>query len=308
MKDSSFLTICMNPTLQKTLRFEQLTIDTVNRTDDYRMDASGKGVNVTRVLTQLGKQCVHLTHLGGPLRSLFLELCADDGLSLEWVESGSPIRFCYTLINAADHTVTELVEEAGMVGEGTEERLIQAYTDMLPNFSTVIISGAKAAGYSDALVPGLVKKAKDRGLSVILDVRGKDLTGSLEYHADILKPNLYEFAQTFAPGLILGNRIAADEGTVKEQVKKAALSLWEKYGSRIVLTRGAQPVWAFDGDGFHEYVFETVKPVNTTGSGDAFTAGLAAGLSDSASFAEAAAWGARCGALNAGLLKGGVIR
>jgi fructose-1-phosphate kinase PfkB-like protein len=298
----------MNPTIQRTLRFGQLTIDTVNRTADYRMDASGKGVNVTRVLTQLGKKCVHLTHLGGPLRPIFLQLCTADSLSLEWVESGSPIRFCYTLINDADHTVTELVEEAEKVGEGTEERLMRAYAGMLPLFSTVIISGAKAAGYSDALVPGFVKKAKEKGLSVILDVRGKDLTGSLEYGADIIKPNLYEFVQTFAPELILGNRIAAGEGTVREQVKKAALDLGEKYGSRIVLTRGIQPVWAFDGDGFHEYAIETVKPVNTTGSGDAFTAGLASGLSDGASFAEAIAWGAHCGLLNAGLLKGGVIR
>ncbi|MDR2094159.1 MAG: PfkB family carbohydrate kinase [Treponema sp.] len=308
MKDASFLTICMNPTIQKTLRFGRLAVDTVNRTGDYRMDASGKGVNVTRVLTQLGKKCVHLTHLGGPLRPLFLQLCAADGLSLEWVESGSPIRFCYTLINDADNTVTELVEEAEAVGAGTGERLTRAYAGMLPLFSTVIISGAKAAGYSDALVPDLVKKAKEAGLQVILDVRGGDLTGSLEYHADIIKPNLYEFAQTFAPGLISGNGIAADEGTVKEQVKKAALGLVEKYGSRIVLTRGSRPVWAFDGDGFHEYAVETVRPVNTTGSGDAFTAGLAAGLADGASFAEAIARGARCGLLNAGLFKGGVIR
>jgi 1-phosphofructokinase/tagatose 6-phosphate kinase len=298
----------MNPTIQRTLRFERFTVDTVNRTADYRMDASGKGVNVTRVLTQLGKKCVHLTHLGGPLRPLFLQLCAADRLTLEWVESGSSTRFCYTLINAADHTVTELVEEAERVGEGTGERLMQAYTRILPDFSTVIISGAKAAGYSDALVPALVKQAKETGIQVILDVRGEDLRGSLVYHADIIKPNLYEFVQTFAPELIAENRIAAGEEAVKEQVKNIALGLCEKYGARIALTRGARPVWAFDGDGFHEYAFETVTPVNTTGSGDAFTAGLAAGLASGASFAEAIALGARCGLLNAGLLKGGVIR
>ncbi|MDR2110368.1 MAG: carbohydrate kinase family protein, partial [Spirochaetaceae bacterium] len=45
----------------------------------------------------------------------------------------------------------------------------------------------------------------------------------------------------------------------------------------------------------------------TTGSGDAFTAGLTAALEDGASLGEAVAEGVRCGGLNAGFLKVGTI-
>ena len=113
-----FLTICLNPTLQKTLCFPAIVSGTVNRTGVHRLDVSGKGVNVTRVLTQLGKKAVHLTQLGGDLRPLFLSLCGQDGLSVEWVESGSQIRFCYTLITETDGVTTELVEESEPVGKG----------------------------------------------------------------------------------------------------------------------------------------------------------------------------------------------
>ncbi|MDR1143548.1 MAG: PfkB family carbohydrate kinase, partial [Spirochaetaceae bacterium] len=97
-KSPAFLSVCMNPTLQKTLCFSKILPDKVNRTAQYRLDASGKGINVSRVLAQLGKRVIHLTQLGGSLGPFFLDLCEKDGLDVRWAESGSAVRFCYTLI------------------------------------------------------------------------------------------------------------------------------------------------------------------------------------------------------------------
>jgi 1-phosphofructokinase/tagatose 6-phosphate kinase len=282
----------------------------VNRTAAHRLDAAGKGINVSRVLTQLGKPNLHLTQLGGSLRPLFLELCAADGLAVQWVESNSPIRFCYTLITGEEsgRTVTELVEEAAPVGPGTEDRLMAAYVAALPEQDMVIISGSKAAGFSDALIPGMVREAKDAGAKVVLDLRGRDLLGSLAFSPDILKPNLLEFAHTFTPELVSGAALIDDEGRVKSRVRDRCGELWHTYGSRIVLTRGGADIWFSDGDGFHECPVEPMSAVNTTGSGDAFTAGLAAAFGDGASLRDAVAEGARCGRRNAGLLRIGSIR
>jgi len=141
----SFLTICLNPTLQKTLRFSSITPNAVNRTGVHRLDVSGKGINVTRVLVQLGKKAVHLTQLGGVMRPLFLSLCEQDGLSVEWVESGSQIRFCYTVLNETDGSVTELVEESEAVSAGTEKLLLEKFDSIIQDVSLdlkcVIISG-----------------------------------------------------------------------------------------------------------------------------------------------------------------------
>ncbi|MDR1957407.1 MAG: PfkB family carbohydrate kinase [Treponema sp.] len=303
MKNPSFLTVCMNPSLQKTLGFSRLTQDAVNRTGMHRLDASGKGVNVSRVLTQLGKPNRHLTSLGGILRPLFLDLCAQDGLSVEWVESGSPIRFCYTLIQDADQSVTELVEESEPVTPGTEERLRLAYTGLLPAYQWVIISGTKAAGFSDALVPWMVRKAKEAGRQVILDLRGRDLINSLGYYPDIIKPNLLEFIETFAPEL----RAEVQEDRIRSPIQDLCRELGKHYQCGIVLTRGDRDIWFSESDRFAAYAVEALKPVNTTGSGDAFTAGLAAALGEGARLEAAVAEGARCGRLNAGLFKVGVI-
>jgi 1-phosphofructokinase/tagatose 6-phosphate kinase len=308
----SFLTVCLNPVLQKTLCFSSIIPDTVNRTPIHRLDASGKGINVTRVLHQLGKNVTHLTQLGGLMRPLFLSLCRADSLAVEWVESGSPIRFCYTLVSAADSTVTELVEEAEPAAAGTEELLLKKFRTLLPLHDFIVISGTKARGFSDKIIPALVQLAKEKGLKIILDLKGKDLTESLQYYPDIIKPNLFEFASTFAPELIKHNDLSGDDPETKKRISAAALELCKKYRCGIILTRGSNPLWAAEpspgGGSFFELPVQTVKPVNTTGCGDAFTAGLAAALENGAAFAAAIAEGTRCGALNAGFLKPGVIK
>jgi len=307
----SFLTVCLNPTLQKTLRFSSIYPGTVNRTGVHRLDASGKGINVTRVLTQLGKRAIHLTQLGGGLRPLFLSLCEQDGLSVQWVESESQIRFCYTLLTDTDGAVTELIEESEPVRAGTEERLLEKLDDILARTADlhwVIISGTKAAGFSDTVIPAMTRKAKEKGLKVILDIKGKDLIESLKYQPDIVKPNLFEFAADFAPELIKNNELITTDDTAKERIKSAVLDMARKNNCRVILTNGSRKIIAADTDKFFEIEVQPVKAVNSTGCGDTFTAGLAAALENGAGFREAINEGCKCGALNAALVRPGVIR
>ena len=307
----SFLTVCLNPTLQKTLRFSSIFPGTVNRTGVHRLDASGKGINVTRVLTQRGKKAIHLTQLGGSLRPLFLSLCEQDGLSVQWVESESQIRFCYTLLTDTDGAITELIEESEPVHAGTEERLLEKFDDILaraPDLHWVIISGTKATGFSDTVIPAMTRKAKEKGLKIILDIKGKDLIESLKYQPDIVKPNLFEFAADFAPELIKNNELITTDDTAKERIKSAVGDMARKNNCRVILTNGSRKIIAADTDKFFEIEVQPVKAVNSTGCGDAFTAGLAAALEDGAGFREAISEGCKCGALNAALVRPGVAR
>jgi len=310
-----FLTVCFNPVIQKTLRYPSIIPGTVNRTSVHRIDASGKGINVTRVLTQLGKKAVHLTQLGGSMRPMFLSLCEQDDLSVEWVESSSEIRFCYTLLT--DRDVTELVEESQPVVTGTEGRLMEKFEELIKGESHLIISGTKAAGFSDTVIPAMVRKAKEKGLLVILDIKGNDLKESLKYEPDLVKPNLYEFASTFMPELINSNDLIQDSGNenrLKEKIKSSMTDIARKYKCGIILTNGSRKILAIGKGNFFEIDILPVQIINSTGCGDAFTAGFAAALEDNSfdmntlDFEAAIREGMRCGALNAELEKPGVIK
>ncbi|HEY9053418.1 MAG TPA: PfkB family carbohydrate kinase, partial [Rectinemataceae bacterium] len=191
-----FLAICLNPTIQRTLLFPSIRLDGVNRAQAVRVDASGKGVNVARVLGQSGASAIHLTHLGGRNRDFYLELCGQDSLDIRWADSGSEIRFCTTAIDQAAGTATELVEESAPVQPGTEDAVMKLFDAILPEVDALIVSGTKAAGYSDAIIPTMVEKAAARGLLIVLDIKGKDLAACLPYRPSVVKPNLAELVDS----------------------------------------------------------------------------------------------------------------
>jgi fructose-1-phosphate kinase PfkB-like protein len=158
----------------------------------------------------------------------------------------------------------------------------------------------------------MVQKAKEKGLRVILDIKGNDLIDSLKFEPDIIKPNLFEFAATFAPELIKDNdHLIKDKKANEQRIKSIMIDIAKKYKCQIILTNGKEKILAADGSDIFEIdplssVNES-KTVNSTGSGDAFTAGFAASLEDGATFNEAIKEGIRCGALNAGFIRPGVI-
>jgi sugar/nucleoside kinase (ribokinase family) len=95
---------------------------------------------------------------------------------------------------------------------------------------------------------------------------------------------------------------------VKSRVGEICRDFWAQYHTCIILTRGSRPVWYAEAGGLEEYSFEPVSPVvNTVGSGDAFTAGLAAALGDGACLKDAVARGVWCGGRNARFFRIGVI-
>lgn len=300
-----FLTVCLNPTLQKTIVLDELHENGVNRSSEYYIDASGKGINVSRVLTRLGEHTVHLTQAGGIYRNQFISLATSDGITVAPVASHSEIRFCYTLINRRNHTSTEIVEESPPVDPNTESRIRQKYRELLPESHTVIISGSKAAGFSDTLFPDMVREAKEADKTVICDFRGNDLLNVLPFGPDIIKPNFSEFCSTFIPDRSTGE--PEDEHGLVALTKKTMVELHEKYGIIPVVTRGEHDILFVENERVECLPAENITPVNTIGCGDAFTAGLASVFRSGGTVAAGITNGRNCATLNALQIRPGYI-
>jgi 1-phosphofructokinase family hexose kinase len=299
---SRFLAVCLNPTLQRTIELSRLDMGEVNRATSARLDASGKGVNVSRVLKQLGAEVTHLTHLG-PGRDRFLDLCAVDGIQVEWSDATSPVRTCITLLDGSAATTTEIVEPTEYVESDTVKAIRDAFADQLSAREMVVLSGSKAPGYPEDFYAEFCRLARDRGIPVIVDYRGAELERSLLARPRAIKVNLTEFCATFLPGI---RATEADDRAalpaVREELARRSLD-----GVDYVVTRGAREVlWASQGTVGTEPV-PAIRPRNTIGSGDAATAGLAFALSAGASLREAVAEGVRCGTENALRLQPGTI-
>ncbi|MDP3177909.1 MAG: PfkB family carbohydrate kinase [Spirochaetaceae bacterium] len=304
---AGYLAVCLNPVIQKTLVFDSLAMGEVNRTSEHRVDAAGKGVCCARVLGQLGKRAVHLTQLGGPSRDWFLALCAADGVRVSWVESGSEIRFCTTLIDRADGSATELVEEARPVAPSAGGLALAAFERLLPEVGTVLLSGTKAAGFPASIMPDMARLAAAAGKRLFLDVKGADLVGCLPFRPVVAKPNLEELLQTYAPASVAAAREGRDEGAMRDLVARVGREYRDRHGTALVVTRGKRPILFWDGEALRECPVQPVVAINPIGSGDSFNVGIATALEAGATLAQAVAEGARLGALNAQRLKPGSI-
>lgn len=299
------LVVCLNPTFQQTMILPHLWEGEVNRSQEHYLDASGKGMNVARVLVQSGRPATLLTHLGGPRTEEMLQMIDAAGVEVSWADSRSEIRTCTTIINKEHGTTTELVQEPYPVCPETEKTILTLYGRLLPRFSAVVFTGTRAPGYGRDLYPGMVERAKQNGALVILDVKGRDLTESLRYSPDIIKPNLSEFVATFMPDHEI--REQDDNEGLRPAIGNVAAELYGRYGTKLLLTRGAYPIWYYDGVSLREAPVEKVEAINTIGCGDAFTAGMVDGLLENGDMQQSVAKGVHYGALNAVNIRPGSI-
>ncbi len=305
MANDYYLSICLNPVLQKTIIIPNFLENEVNRSKEYYFDASGKGVNCSRVLTQLKEKVIHLTHAGGLNKNLFLKKVKQDKIKTFWINSKSEIRYCYTIINKKKKTTTEIVEEAEPVNKNTEQQIYKKFIKLLPDCHTVIISGTKAAGFYHNFFPEMVNIAKKEKKIVILDVKSNDLVNSLKYKPDVIKPNFSEFVSTFFPWKTIAEQNL--DNTFLEEVKLKMLEINNKYKIKVVLTRGRFGTLYTYENSIKMIKPEKINAINTTGCGDAFTAGFCSIFSKNRDIEEAIDLGHECAKFNALSIKPGNI-
>jgi tagatose 6-phosphate kinase len=206
----------------------------------------------------------------------------------DYVSVASPTRECITVIDESAGTHTELVEESAPADAGDFARLLEIVRSRLDGCRALVMSGTIAAGGPADLYRQLTRLAHGAGALAVVDAQGRPLTEALPGEPDLVKPNRAELAATVG-------RALGDEA----EVMAAMRELHRRGARRVVVTAGPGPVLAFDGSGFWRITPPRVAAANPIGSGDAFTAGLAARLVGGDELAEACRWGAAAGAANA---------
>jgi fructose-1-phosphate kinase PfkB-like protein len=157
----------------------------------------------------------------------------------------------------------------------------------------LVLSGTLAGGARPSFYRECIEATR---LPTIVDTQGNVLLESLKARPLVAKPNRQEL------GVALGLPVDSDS-----QVKTAMKKLLDLGAQNAVITLGADGAIATDGIDFWRIHSPAVKAVNSVGSGDAFTAGLAAALSEKQPLPEACRLAAACGAANAITLMAGDV-
>ena len=119
------LTVTMNPAVDISHSLEKFELDTVNRVSKINKTPGGKGLNVTRVLKQLGNKVVVTGLIGGVLGIDIQNKLSEKGIEHSFFEISGETRNCIAILHEGKQTE---ILEGGLVITLTEsEKFLQHF-------------------------------------------------------------------------------------------------------------------------------------------------------------------------------------
>lgn len=264
-------TLTLNPSLDVDLRVKELIPDDSNRVESRVVYPGGKGLNVSRVVKELGGATMALVITGGHTGEQVARLLRRDEIHFESLEVEPETRTNTFLTNQATGAVTRINER----GETLSDRAIRVLLDKLDlldlrQVSFLVLGGSLPGGTPRDLYVRIIQRLNQKGdpCRILLDADGETLAKALESRPAIIKPNTHEAAR------VLGRAIEGRDGAIA-----AALELQEKGVETVLLTRGRAGVIAATPEGLFEAIPPEVDTVSAVGSGDSFIAGYLSSMS-----------------------------
>ncbi len=282
--------ICLGttPSLARSMIFQSLALDEVNRAVEVFDYAAGKSVNAARVLTTLGLPVTATGFVGGDYGAILKHDLDAAGILHAFAEVPASTRLCVTVIDRAERTATELIEEAGAVSQKDADRLLDQLAAQLMGATMLLLSGSLAPGVPARFYADCIHLAAGKGVRTIVDAAGEPLLKAIEATPFLIKPNRKELAHT------VGREIETDA-----DLRRAVSELVTEDSMWAAVTMGQAGAIVSDGSEFWRLTAPGIDVVSAIGSGDSFAAGLAAGIVNGQSVPEAARLATAAGVANA---------
>ena len=293
------VTVTANPSLDLTYSLDdgsELTDPAVevHRARFASLEASGKGVNVSRALSLAGRPSVAILFAGGTTGHQLVELLATEGVSYRTVVQAGSTRVNTTVLTPGGPT-TKVNAPGNAVSAAEIDNLVVAVNNELVTLSSdlaadtapgwLLICGSLPPGVGvDRLIGRLVALAQAAGWRVAVDSSEAGLTAGFDAGADLLAPNRAELnaVRPGPPAIGLAAVIARATAVARER------------GCELLVSLGADGALWTDGRRTLHARGPVVTPVNSAGAGDALLAGWFSADPDvdpAIRLATAVAWG-----------------
>lgn len=254
------LTVTANPAYDVTYTVPRVDLGEVHRVADVRERPGGKGINVARVLGQLGESACAM----GFGDEGFAAALDGDGIAHDLVDALPRVR--RTLVVRAAET-TSFWERGDELASDAENDLVRRVGARLPDARGLVVSGSLPDGTDPALPARLARCAVEARVPVIVDADGDPLRHAAGVPGVVLMPNTDEV------------RLLADGSGDWFEVCRSLVGS----GVRAVLaTRGADGMTAVTADGIWHATPGDHLDGNPTGAGDAAAAAVIAHLAGGA--------------------------
>ena len=201
------LTVTMNPSVDISYPVESLLIDQVNRCQEVKKTAGGKGLNVTRVIHLMNEPVIATGVLGGVLGTYIEEQQTSHNISHHFSKISGETRNCIAILHD-NGKQTEILEGGPIVSETELQAFESVFKEEGHQANVVTISGSLSKGAPTNYYVKLLEQLSDSQTKVVLDTSGASLEAVLESKSKpfAIKPNLEELAD------LTGQKITLDNG------------------------------------------------------------------------------------------------
>lgn len=292
------ISVTMNPSVDVAYQLETLCLNETNRSLSVSKTAGGKGINVAKVLGQLGEDVIATGVLGGVLGTFIEEKLAEDDIKSCFYRISGETRNSIALLH--DKSQTEVLESGPVIQNSEKKEFLTLFQRLLVESSIVTVSGSLPQGLSSDFYQEILNMVEMNKGKMLLDTSGEALLASLKGPRKpyLIKPNVSELEN------LLGEKL--DETDIHRLCDVLNLSFFNGI-KWIVLSMGKNGALIKHGNNFYLARVPEIKVVSPVGSGDATLAGLASGIAQGKKVEDIITLGMVCGVLNTKELKTGHI-
>jgi len=282
------LSVTLNPCVDHVLFVDQLLVGDTNRIVRTETDAGGKGVNLSRVVAELGGKTTATGFLGGGPGAYVRKVLDLQGVDNDFVEIGLDTRMNFSVEQASGTPPTTLNDKGPLIQEAEWQSLIDHVRIYASKASWVALGGSLPPGVPPDAFAILTQIAKAEGAKVLLDADGEPMKLGMQAKPTMIKPNSKEAAR------LLNRQI-----DTTDQAIQAAKDLLQLGLETVIVSRGADGAVLASGGGAWIGFTPAVEVKSTIGSGDSLLGGFLYGLQSNQGLDKAFALGLASGAATA---------
>lgn len=273
-------TVTLNPSIDYIVEVEDLKLGDLNRMKRDLKLPGGKGINVSRVLGQLGVENAALGFLGGFTGRFIDDKLREEGLRSDFVFVKDDTRINIKLKHGDETEINGLGPD---ISSGEAQSLLDKLSHLQQN-DIVVLSGSAPPSLGGDFYQELIKAVKRSGAEFVIDTTGSALKEALVHRPLLVKPNHHELAELYGvtirslDEIVLYGRKLLAEGARHVLISMAgegALLITENTVHRATVPSGTVRNSVGAGDsmiaGFVGTLFLTGDPI------EAFKTGVASG-------------------------------
>ncbi|KAA2219803.1 1-phosphofructokinase family hexose kinase [Maribacter flavus] len=279
------ITLTVNPAIDKSTTVAGIKPNNKLRCSLPVYEAGGGGINISRVLLELGGTSLCMYLAGGPTGSHLNNMLVDFGIPQLVVHIEGWVRENFAVTDTSNNEQYRFGMPGPMIKDQEWKKTLEQLEAVLVEGDILVASGSLCPGMPTDFFARVSKIAGNKNVKFILDTSGEALLKGAQAGAYLLKPNLGELATLCGVETISFLEL---ESIGQTFLKNNPCEV-------LVVSMGPQGAVMFTSQSIDYISAPVVYQKSTIGAGDSMVAGMVLALAQGKSLLEMAQYGVACG-------------